>query len=43
MEKYFELTSEFADKVNETHGDSQNGKVYRAIIEVIKLRFTEAL
>ena len=30
---------EFAAKVQLTHGDSKHGKVYKAIIEVIKLRF----
>ena len=30
---------EFAAKVQQTHGDNEHGKVYKAIIEVIKLRF----
>ena len=30
---------EFADKVQQTHGENEYGKVYKAIIEVIKLRF----
>lgn len=30
---------EFAAKVEETHGDNDFGKVYKTIIEVIKLRF----
>ena len=29
----------FSKKVEQTHGDSQHGKVYKAIIEVIKLKF----
>ena len=29
----------FADKVQQTHGDNEYGEVYKAIIEVIKLRF----
>ena len=31
--------SEFAEKVKATHGDSQLGKEYKAIIEVIKVKF----
>ena len=31
--------SEFDAKVQETHGDNEYGKVYKAIIEVVKLRF----
>ena len=30
---------EFSTKVEQTHGDNEYGKVYKAIIEVIKLRF----
>jgi hypothetical protein len=30
---------EFSAKVEQTHGDNEYGKVYKAIIEVIKLRF----
>ena len=30
---------EFEKKVEQTHGDNEFGKVYKAIIEVIKLRF----
>lgn len=30
---------EFWEKVEETHGDSKFGKEYKAIIEVIKVKF----
>lgn len=38
---FFGTLDEFAAKVEQTHGDNQHGKVYKAIIEVIKLRFAE--
>ena len=31
--------AEFENAVQETHGDNQHGKVYRAIIDVIKAKF----
>ena len=38
---FFGTLDEFAAKVEQTHGDNQHGKVYKAVIEVIKLRFAE--
>ena len=38
---FFGTLDEFAAKVEQTHGDNLHGKVYKAIIEVIKLRFAE--
>jgi len=38
---FFGTLDEFAAKVEQTHGDNQHGKVYKAIIEVIKLRFAK--
>lgn len=33
--------AEFEAQVEQTHGDTQHGKVYKAIIEVIKLKFAK--
>lgn len=38
---FFGTLDEFAAKVEQTHGDNQHGKVYKALIEVIKLRFAK--
>lgn len=38
---FFGTLDEFDAKVEQTHGDNKHGKVYKAVIEVIKLRFTE--
>lgn len=38
---FFGTLDEFAAKVEKTHGDNKHGKVYKAIIEVIKLRFAD--
>ena len=32
---------EFEEKVEETHGNNENGKLYKVLIEAIKLRFGE--
>lgn len=33
--------AEFEAQVEQTHGDTQHGKVYKSIIEVIKLKFAK--
>ena len=33
--------AEFEAQVEKTHGDTQHGKVYKAIIEVVKLKFAK--
>ena len=38
---FFGTLDEFAAKVEQTHGGNKHGKVYKAIVEVIKLRFAE--
>lgn len=38
-EKHFELTEEFEKQAERTHGDNQHGKVYKSIINVIKIKF----
>lgn len=40
---FFGTVEEFAQKVEETHGDSLYGREYKAIIEVIKVHFEDFL
>jgi hypothetical protein len=36
---FFGTLEEFAERVERTHGDNRYGREYRAIIEVIKVKF----
>ena len=38
---FFGTLDEFAAKVEQTHGDNKHGRVYKAVIKLIKLRFAE--
>lgn len=38
---FFGTLGEFAQAVEKTHGDNKHGKAYKAMIELIKIRFSE--